>query len=68
MRKNTHTEEICMAKPIFTDELTLHQDQFQVVDVRCPVFDASPQMIPGAAWKNPEDIDSWGAQLGQAGQ
>lgn len=32
----------------------------QIVDVRRkPAFDASAQMIAGASWRNPDDIDSW---------
>jgi hypothetical protein len=39
-----------MAKMIATDDFSTHKDQFQVVDLRLrSVFDASPQMISGAA-------------------
>lgn len=56
-----------MAKPISVDELAFQQDQFQVVDVRRrPAFDASSQMIFGAAWNAPEDVDNWSASLDRA--
>ncbi|KJK14937.1 sulfurtransferase [Burkholderiaceae bacterium 16] len=36
----------------------------QIVDVRRrQAFDASAQMIAGASWRNPDDIDSWIAEL-----
>ncbi|MFJ1252322.1 rhodanese family chromate resistance protein ChrE [Cupriavidus sp. CuC1] len=36
----------------------------QIVDVRRKTaFDAGAQMITGASWRNPDDTDSWIAEL-----
>jgi rhodanese-related sulfurtransferase len=53
-----------MATPISTEDCYLSVKTFQVVDVRRrPNFDASSQMISGAAWANPEEVETWGANL-----
>jgi rhodanese-related sulfurtransferase len=35
-----------------------------LVDVRRKAdYDADPHLIPGAAWRDPEKVDAWGAEL-----
>ena len=38
-----------------------------LLDVRRrPAFHADPGLIPGAVWKDPEQVGTWAAELGQA--
>lgn len=35
-----------------------------LLDVRRrPAFEAEPQLIPGAVWRDPEQVDRWAAEL-----
>jgi rhodanese-related sulfurtransferase len=37
-----------------------------LLDVRRKAdFDADPHLIPGAAWRNPEEVESWSRELPQ---
>jgi rhodanese-related sulfurtransferase len=47
---------------------TLVADHVEVtlLDVRRqPAFDADPRLIPGAVWKDPEQVGAWVAELNQ---
>ena len=40
--------------------------EIALLDVRRrPAFDADPRLIPGAAWKDPEQVGTWAAGLSQ---
>lgn len=53
-----------MGNSISTAELAENLSGVQLVDVRrAPVFDASTQIITGARWDSPENVDVWKANL-----
>lgn len=42
----------------------LESKSVTVVDVRRRAdYEAEPQLIPGAAWRDPEKVDAWGPEL-----
>lgn len=42
-------------------------DEFLLIDVRRkPAYDADTAIIPGAAWRDPDDVDRWSADLDAA--
>jgi Fe-Mn family superoxide dismutase len=44
--------------------LIADQASIALLDVRRrPAFDAEPQLIPGAVWRDPEQVDRWAAEL-----
>jgi thiosulfate sulfurtransferase len=62
--QSTTEREHHMAASIATERLAAGPETFQIMDVRRrPAFEASPTMIPGAVWGDPEALDSWSGDL-----
>jgi rhodanese-related sulfurtransferase len=57
-----------MNTTILPEELKklLESKDVVLLDVRRKAdYDADPHLIPGAAWRNPEEIESWSRELPQ---
>ena len=55
-----------MQSPIGPEELRklLEGDKVTLVDVRRKAdYEADPGLIPGARWRDPEQVSRWGAEL-----
>jgi rhodanese-related sulfurtransferase len=45
----------------------LDSENVTLVDVRRKAdYDADPHLIPGAAWRNPEEVEAWSRELLQS--
>ena len=48
------------------DGLVASGTKIVLLDVRRrPAFDADPGLIPGAVWQDPEQVETWAAQISQ---
>ena len=57
-----------MRSPISPDELKslLETGSVALIDVRRKAdYEADPHLIPGATWRNPEEVESWSRELPQ---
>ena len=57
-----------MRSPISPDELKslLETGRVALIDVRRKAdYQADPHLIPGATWRNPEEVESWSRELPQ---
>lgn len=53
-----------MTRTLSAAELAAQREAVELLDVRRKADrDADPQGIPGAQWRNPEEIDQWIAEL-----
>lgn len=55
-----------MNRTLTADELKAAQTQIELIDVRRPGDRAAdPEAIPGARWRDPEQVDQWLKELPQ---
>lgn len=53
-----------MTRSVLPEELAAILGQVQLIDVRRrPAFEASPGMVSGAVWRNPDDVARWMATI-----
>jgi len=50
--------------PMELQACLVQERPIKVLDVRRKMdYEAEPDLIPGAVWHNPEEVDSWGSEL-----
>jgi rhodanese-related sulfurtransferase len=63
---NNHEEDEHMEPSIRSEELRriLEEQSVLLLDVRRKAdYDADPETIPGASWRNPEQVENWSREI-----